>query len=401
MRTPLHHATATRLRTALRALALCAVISPAICVAQNAVIDGFIPTSDLPSRQLDLSSATLRTGKVLMTDGQNVDIYDPATRAFSAGAPLMVSHNGGSPATFSTTLLADGRVLIAGGGQGIASAELFDPTSGISSLTASLNQGRQSHSAVRLLDGRVLLTGGEVWDDDAGRWQQVASSEIYDPQSAQFVATGSMNHPRLFAFANLLQDGTVLISGGLTANADGSISYPLTVEVFDPATGIFSDTADMAGVHLTSTSTATTLRDGRILFTSGASAEIYDPVLANFSPAGACRKYGTTTLPTSCRMAKYSLSVAGTALPRHRPSCSTRSLAASHYRAPCFRHVTVTVPHRSAAGAFSSRAAQTGMERETSATAISTALKSIPRTLYSWTVSTGIERASFEWRHYA
>jgi hypothetical protein len=198
----------------------------------------------------------------------------------------MVSHNGGSPATFSTTLLADGRVLIAGGGQGIASAELFDPTSGISSLTASLNQGRQSHSAVRLLDGRVLLTGGEVWDDDAGRWQQVASSEIYDPQSAQFVATGSMNHPRLFAFANLLQDGTVLISGGLTANADGSISYPLTVEVFDPATGIFSDTADMAGVHLTSTSTATTLRDGRILFTSGASAEIYDPVLANFSPAG-------------------------------------------------------------------------------------------------------------------
>jgi hypothetical protein len=87
MRTPLHHATATRLRTALRALALCAVISPAICVAQNAVIDGFIPTSDLPSRQLDLSSATLRTGKVLMTDGQNVDIYDPATRAFSAGAP--------------------------------------------------------------------------------------------------------------------------------------------------------------------------------------------------------------------------------------------------------------------------------------------------------------------------
>lgn len=290
MKTPLRHATVACQPIALRVVALCVAFGSATCLAQSAVIDGFTPTGNLPAQQLDLNAVTLSTGKVFLTNGMNVDLYDPATQTFSTGTALMVPHGGGSPGTFSTTLLSNGRVLIAGGGMGIADAELFDPASGTSSATSSLNQARQSHSAVRLLDGRVLVTGGEVWDDDAGHWQQIDSNEIYDPQTAQFAMTGSMHYPRLFAFANLLHDGTVLISGGLTVSTDGSVSYPPTAELFDPVTGTFSDTADMATIHLAYLSTATTLRDGRVLFTSdwyyGATAEIYDPLLASFSPAG-------------------------------------------------------------------------------------------------------------------
>lgn len=290
MKTSIRPTSATRL---LGALAWCAAIGSTNCFAQSAVIDGFTPTGSLSLQQIDLNAVTLNGGKVFMTNGYAVEVYDSTTHTFSTSA-LQDSRSGGVPATFSTTLLANGRVLIAGGGQGITTAELFDPASGTSNFTASLNQARQSHSAVRLLDGRVLLTGGEVWDDTNARWQQVESNEIYDPQIAQFVATGSMHYPRIFAFANLLQDGKVLVSGGLTVNTDGSISFPLTAELFDPTTGTFSDTGNIAAPRLALTSTGTVLRDGRVLFTGdwlyGASPEVYDPVLATFSHVGSMQE---------------------------------------------------------------------------------------------------------------
>ena len=65
----------------------------------------------------------------------------------------------------TATLLADGRVLIAGGTSGFwrevyASAELYDPTPGSFSPTASMTTIRQWHTATLLGDGRVLITGG-------------------------------------------------------------------------------------------------------------------------------------------------------------------------------------------------------------------------------------------------
>jgi hypothetical protein len=73
--------------------------------------------------------------------------------------------------SFTATLLADGRVLVAGG-SGDTSAELYDPTTGTFSKTGPMTARTDSQTAVLLADGRVLLVGGT---------EAYKSAELYWP----------------------------------------------------------------------------------------------------------------------------------------------------------------------------------------------------------------------------
>ncbi len=84
----------------------------------------------------------------------------------------------------STTLLKDGRVLITGGynGEGsdsvtgiFSSAELFDPETRTFSSVGEMTRHRDSHTATRLLDGRVLITGGRA---SFARWPHGAPEDV-------------------------------------------------------------------------------------------------------------------------------------------------------------------------------------------------------------------------------
>ena len=88
----------------------------------------------------------------------------------------------------TTTLLANGKVLVAGGkafgkeggitpgvGQ-LTSAELYDPVKGTWSATANLNTAREMHSATLLHNGKVLVAGG------ISNSAALTSAELYDPQ---------------------------------------------------------------------------------------------------------------------------------------------------------------------------------------------------------------------------
>ena len=110
-------------------------------------------------------------------------------------------------------------------------------------------------TATLLQDGRVLVVGGIASDGTA-----VASAELWDPATRQFSPAGTLARPRLGHAAALLQDGRVLIVGG----EDGRESVPaLPTEVWDPATGEFTTVGTMPA--LPSGLTATTLTDGRVL----------------------------------------------------------------------------------------------------------------------------------------
>ncbi len=87
----------------------------------------------------------------------------------------------GMPRTAHTaTRLLDGRILLAGGSNGIndmlALVEIFDPVSGALTAVAPLNTPRHGHTATLLGDNRVLVVGG--YNAQQG-W--LADAELYDP----------------------------------------------------------------------------------------------------------------------------------------------------------------------------------------------------------------------------
>ncbi len=103
-----------------------------------------------------------------------------AQMAWNALPPMATPRN-----AFTLTALADGRALAVGGWNGTAlqSCEVYDPVSGAWSPTGQLNGPRTGHSAVRLNDGRVLVAGGT--NGSLG----LATAEIFDPATGLWTAT--------------------------------------------------------------------------------------------------------------------------------------------------------------------------------------------------------------------
>jgi hypothetical protein len=130
----------------------------------------------------------------------------------------------------TATLLADGRVLVAGGypGEGeppTATMEVFDPAAGDVRPFGSLLVARADHTATLLPDGRVLVAGGRGVDGAALR-----SAEIVTPSGA--VSAGPpLPEPRTAHTATALTSGVLLVGGTTTSGS----AVASTVR-FDPLT---------------------------------------------------------------------------------------------------------------------------------------------------------------------
>jgi Galactose oxidase, central domain/Kelch motif len=237
------------------------------------------------------TATLLPSGQVLVAGGYpdssgsylfatpTAQIYDPSTGAWSNTGSLITARG-----DQTATLLPGGLVLAAGGLNEdnpismiyLNSAELYDPNRGAWRRSRPMGQARSSHTATLLADGRVLVAGGI---NDSG---YLAGAELYNPATGIWSYTGSMSAPRAYHTATLLADGQILVAGGL--NDSG---YLAGAELYDPATGNWSDTGSM--VLARAYHTATLLPDGRVLVAGGSfgdpnymtrtdETELYDPI---------------------------------------------------------------------------------------------------------------------------
>jgi hypothetical protein len=195
----------------------------------------------------------------------------------------------------TATLLKDGTVLVVGGysvdsnREPLASAEIYDPATGAFSPTGPMAIGRRNHTATLLEDGRVLVAGGyNGIDGNTDGSGNVNAPEIYDPVKRTFSATGDMLSARRYPSATMLPNGKVLIAGGY----GGGNTVLSSADVYDPTAGTFAATGAMLtprGRH-----TATDMMNGTVLIAGGyddkgntiASAELYDSAKGTFSPTG-------------------------------------------------------------------------------------------------------------------
>ncbi len=235
----------------------------------------FTALGNMASARASHTETLLGNGKVLLTGGATqstygiivfmeatAELFDPATRSFSATGSMSTPRAG-----HTATLLSTGKVLVVGGliadGQMTASAELYDPTTGTFTLTGAMHDARYAHTATLLANGTVLVTGGiDVLPNQAMN-QMLTSAEIYDPKSGSFTTTGSMGTGRSFHAATLVGDASVLVVGGLDQNGDPLLG----AELYSPGTGQFSLTG---GLQIPSDEhTATVLRNGTVLVAGG------------------------------------------------------------------------------------------------------------------------------------
>lgn len=256
----------------------------------------FTATGSMTTPRAEPQGILLPNGKVLVAGGYDTsggvlasaELYDPVTGTFTAIGSMTVKR-----VAFAATLLPNGKVLIAGGSSSgvpsgnLASAELYDLTTGTFTATGSMTTSRTTYTAALLPNGKVLIAGGQ----SSTIGVMLASAELYDPSTGAFSVTGSMTTPRFAYTETLLPNGKVLIAGG-TTNGDNTGTLA-SAELYDPTSGAFALTGSLNTGRFISSS-APLLPNGNVFITGGRdsmaniieSAEIYNSATGTFSYAG-------------------------------------------------------------------------------------------------------------------
>jgi N-acetylneuraminic acid mutarotase len=255
----------------------------------------------------------LRTAKVAVVDNAPLSPQAVPVNGYGAGPNAWAPTGSMTTARqhFTATLLPDGDVLVAGGENGfetyLASAELYDPTTGTFTPTGSLHQARAYATATLLPDGEVLVAGGLGTGPVA-----LSSAELYDPMTGTWTLTGAMNQASYNLSSVLLPNGNVLLEGFVTG---------IGAELYDPTTGTWTNTGPLGTPGYFDT--ATLLTNGDVLAAGGDStaADLYDPATNDWAPTGPMA--ATQEGPTATLLPTGQVLVVGGEAPNDEPMATS------------------------------------------------------------------------------
>ncbi len=219
----------------------------------NATISVTASTLALNTSRYQHSATLLNNGSVLIAGGvscpsagsctylNTAELYSPGLGTFAYTGNLATARS--APAI----LLGNGKVLVAGGYScdangncaSLSSAETYDPNSSTFTSAGNMIIDRYGHTMTLLANGKVLIAGGEICSSSTS-CAALNTAELYDPVAGTFTATGSLNAARFNASAAVLSSGQVLIAGGFNGS-----TYPAAAELYDPVAGTFSVTGSL------------------------------------------------------------------------------------------------------------------------------------------------------------
>jgi hypothetical protein len=140
--------------------------------------------------------------------------------------------------TYGSHALFDiGKVLVAGGGNSETSTVVVDLNTHTATSTGSMNHGRRQHNLTLLADGSVLATGGNSSGVDLVDLSNgVYAAERWDPSTGLWTELASMQQTRQYhSTALLLPDGRVLSAGGGVCGACTTAGYlAKDAEIYSP-----------------------------------------------------------------------------------------------------------------------------------------------------------------------
>lgn len=185
-------------------------------------------------RLFGFTTTLLNNGKVIIVGGlyqsedlttryylKDVELFDPTQEKWQKTDSLIIAKS-----YHTSTLLKDGRLLVAGGSGAGRECELFDPAIEKWEVADSLNQERDMSSAVLLDNGNVLVSGGDDYSNLTNPW--LNSCELYNYLENKWELVTSMYSARDNHSSIMLTNGLILFTGGNFGTE--------TWELYDPNT---------------------------------------------------------------------------------------------------------------------------------------------------------------------
>jgi len=185
----------------------------------------------------------------------NAELYNPATGQWTLTGSMSQPR-----CLHGATLLPDGSVLVSGGVNSlydfsrptVSGAEIYNPNTGTWTATSSLNVSRASAATLLLQNGQVLAAGGYNNTGNNNPNTYLASAELYDPSTGQWNSTASISgNVGLPTTPVLLTNGGMLIANDAQFYDPNTVTWdatgPLPTLTFPPTKAVLLGNGNVLG----------------------------------------------------------------------------------------------------------------------------------------------------------